>query len=76
MEVNDFTEKEKMAEDLAQELYNWMSNLKGVWNVHENSFLPANVCCDYAGMRGFINGMREIILKNGGFFLDKRSQKV
>ena len=39
----------------AESLYRWMADdLKD----HEGrSFLPANVCCDYAGMRGFVNEM-------------------
>lgn len=48
---------------LAEEIYKWMSNLKGPWIVHEDSFLPANICCDFAGSARFINELTEIIKK-------------
>lgn len=49
---------------IAEELFRWMSNdLMRVnkdgfdWVHTPTEFLPANVTCDYAGKRGFINEM-------------------
>ena len=49
---------------LAEEIYKWMSGLKGPWTVHENEFLPANVCCDFAGKARFINELVKVIEKH------------
>lgn len=49
---------------LAEEIYKWMSNLKGPWIVHKDSFLPANVCCAFAGSTQFIDEMTKVIEKH------------
>jgi len=46
---------------IAQDIYDWMSNLKGEWVVHKSSFLPANVLCDFAGKSNFIRNLNNII---------------
>lgn len=54
--------RDDKAMEIAEELYRWMADdLKN----HEGAdFLPANVCCDYGGMRLFINGMAKRIGKH------------
>ena len=44
---------EQLARECAAVLHNEMSKLKGPWLVSENSFLPANVECDYGGQQNF-----------------------
>ena len=46
---------------IAQDIYDWMRNLEGEWVVHKNSFLPANVLCDYAGKARLIKELSNII---------------
>ena len=50
--------------EFAKKIHNWMQNLKnqnGEWAVHPKEFLPADVCCDYAGKTHFINELTNLI---------------
>lgn len=52
---------DEQIEVIAMNLQEWMESLKGPFAVHQDSFLPSNVTCDYEGHRHFINGMKKII---------------
>ena len=50
-------------EKLAEAIFDWMDGLKGEWVHSPTEFLPANVCCDFAGHTEFKNGIAGIIEK-------------
>jgi hypothetical protein len=58
------SDKTKLSEHIAEVIYSKLRDLKSdkpIWQHDAHEFLPANVCCDYAGKRGLINSMaREI----------------
>ena len=52
------------AKNAADEIYKALSGLEGEW-VHDSAeFLPANVCCDFAGNARFKRMLGEIITKH------------
>lgn len=57
-------DKTTLSNHIAEVIYSKLKELKSdkpVWQHDAHEFLPANVCCDYAGKRGFINSLaREI----------------
>lgn len=62
--MSNFNETLSMA--CAEAIYTEFSNIEkptDSWVVDKSSFLPANVLCDYAGQRWFINKMAKIIAK-------------
>lgn len=42
-------ENQRIASEAAEFIHRELSELKGPWVVHEQSFLPANVECDHGG---------------------------
>lgn len=42
-------ENQRIASEAAEFIHRELSDLKGPWVVHEQSFLPANVECDHGG---------------------------
>lgn len=50
----------RLARHISEAIYARLSAMKSdlpVWHHDPHQFLPANVCCDYAGKMGFINTM-------------------
>ena len=62
----------QIAEAVYKELATWKAGpnarFVGPWLHCESEFLPANVLCDYAGQRGFINKLAEaiVVAQNAG----------
>ena len=58
--------EETEAHRVAEKLYDWMNTLdspKGEWVVDSRAFLPANVCCDFAGRARFIKGLAKVLME-------------
>lgn len=49
---------------IAEAIYKALDELPKSWWVHGDDFLPANVVCDYAGQRKFINLIANTIRAN------------
>jgi hypothetical protein len=53
-------DKLRLSNHIAEAIYVLLHNLKSnepIWQHDPHEFLPANVCCDYAGKRRLINSM-------------------